>query len=242
MRKKFLIGFMALGSGATLMWALREGPVDRPLSLQGRVASADRLLSSEKSGLSNANPVEKNKNENLEKIVSPGLAPEVLENLQFFQELTLKPLLSAEEERRKKELLWDRELIQSLGRALVDPKTLAKSSFEATQNSALDLLIAALQEGDQESSLQAIQSVIRDGQVESSQLPIALREMMAGIKGELMFQAVPLAPQAFSDLTSTLPGPVSLKIWQNVQIQHQQNIRESQVEVEAYQSQAKNRR
>jgi hypothetical protein len=113
--------------------------------------------------------------------------------------------------------------------------------FEAAENAALDLLLESFQRGDRATSLEVIQSLIQDQQVENGQLPQSIRETLAGIKGELLYNAVALAPQEFKSTVQNLPGPVSQRIWQNVQEKHRQNLAESQLEAQEHASKASQR-
>jgi hypothetical protein len=154
------------------------------------------------------------------------------QGLLGYKKLHAKTFLNSQEEVEKKEMLSNSEFIGDLGRVLSDTSMMQDPHYEEMENAALDLIVEALQKGDRESSLQVIQSIIQDPQVENTQLPQKVRETLAGIKGELLYHAVAFAPNEFSNIESLLPGPVSQKIWQNVQGQHQQNFNESQVEVQ----------
>lgn len=156
------------------------------------------------------------------------------QGLLGYKKLHAKTFLNSQEEVEKKEMLGNSEFIGDLGRVLSDTSMMQDPQYEEMENAALDLIVEALQKGDRESSLQVIQSIIQDPQVENTQLPQKVRETLAGIKGELLYHAVAFAPNEFSNVESLLPGPVSQKIWQNVQGQHQQNFNESQVEVQEH--------
>lgn len=161
---------------------------------------------------------------------------EIFSDLKMFSQLQLKPMPSDEEQRRRKELLHDRDFLTQLGPILLDPQMMMDPQFEVAENAALDLLIEALRAGDRETSLQVIRQVVEDKQVEDPSLPMSVRETLAGEKGELMYHAVAVAPAEFSNLSQSLPGPVSQKIWANVQEKHRQNLAESQLEVQAHEA------
>jgi hypothetical protein len=106
--------------------------------------------------------------------------------------------------------------------------------MEKDQDSAVDFLLAALKDGDKTFAETTIINIIKDGQVEDGALAMDQREMLAGLKGELLFHGSSISPQGFQNITSVLPGPVSLRIWQNVQARQSQYAEESMGEKVAH--------
>ncbi len=53
------------------------------------------------------------------------------------------------------------------------------------------------------------------------------RRALAGIKAEIMYQLSSERPGEAAQLQASLPGPVSERIWNNVQYQQENNLAES---------------
>ena len=129
-----------------------------------------------------------------------------------------------------------------MGAFLLDPRRFAKldsvaaKELEKDQDSAVDFLLAALKEGDRDFAESTILNVIKDAQVENSALQMDQREVLASLKGELLFHGSAIRPASFQNIASILPGPVSLRIWQNVQAKQAQYLEESMVEKVAHDS------
>jgi hypothetical protein len=156
-----------------------------------------------------------------------------VEELNFFQQIKEKVFLTEAEEAEKKKMLRDSSFLRQTGQTLMAVDWMQDPKYTETQNAALDLLLDALQSGDQQVALEVIWSVVKDSQVEDTNLDLKVREALAGTKAELLYHATALAPREFQDLTSQLPGPVSQKIWQNVQKMQSENLIESQRELQA---------
>jgi hypothetical protein len=165
-----------------------------------------------------------------------------IEKLHNFQRIQDKVFQSSEEEILRKSLIKDRSLIEDMGAFLLDPRRFAKldsvaaKELEKDQDSAVDFLLAALKEGDRDFAESTILNVIKDAQVENSALQMDQREVLASLKGELLFHGSAIRPASFQNIASILPGPVSLRIWQNVQAKQAQYLEESMVEKVAHDS------
>lgn len=173
--------------------------------------------------------------ESLKKPVPTNLA----KSLQSYQGLHAKTFLTADEEQEKNEMLRNPAFLEDLRGVLSDTSMMEDPEYEKLENAAMDLIVEALQYGDRQASLQVIQDIIQDPQVENPDLPQKVRETLAGIKGELLYHAVAFAPGEFSNVESLLPGVVSQRIWRNVQAKHQQNLNESQIEVQEHQTKSR---
>lgn len=160
--------------------------------------------------------------------------PEVKERLSAFQALQMKSVMTPEEEEARLQFLQDAELISQIGLTLRSRTAQQDPKAEENQNIAIDILIEALKEGNEQAATDAIWDQIRDGQVEDANVPLKERKVFAGIKGEILYHATALRPDTFQDVEMDLPGPVSQKIWKNVQAQHQSNLEGSQAEVEEH--------
>lgn len=161
-------------------------------------------------------------------------SPQVKVQLKSFQQFQNKSVMTNDEEEARLKLLQDADLISQVSGML--RSRLAQKDAQAfeNQNIAIDLLIEALKEGNEQAATDAIWDQIRDGQVEDSSIPLGERKTLAGIKGELIYHATALRPDSFQDIEMDLPGPVSQKIWKNVQEQHQANLESSQTEADEH--------
>ncbi len=159
-------------------------------------------------------------------------SPEVKERLKAFEALQMKSVMTAAEEEARLQYLQDADLIAQVGASLRSRGAQNDPQAEENQNIAIDVLIEALKEGNEQAASDAIWDQIRDNQVEDASVPLKERKVFAGIKGEILYHATALRPDIFQDVEMDLPGPVSQKIWRNVQAQHESNLEASQVEVD----------
>jgi hypothetical protein len=148
---------------------------------------------------------------NFEKIETP---------LKLIKEINEKVFLSDDEKKIREQMINDKELIQSLGLLLRSPE----HSNNEDHFAAVDLLLEAYESGDREASWQEIVSVVRDPQIENGSISMEQFEILAGNKGELMYELSALAPGAEELITKNLPGPVSQKIWENVKVKQIENL------------------
>ncbi len=162
--------------------------------------------------------------------VSDKLKSDVLRFGGLFQ----KAVLTSEEESEMQELLKNRNLIGEVGQALRSQKLLDEAQFEELQSAGIDFLKQALQSGDEETIRDTIWDIIRDPQIEDSQIPVDDRKKMAIPKAELLFHATALRPDLFPDVEMDLPGPASKQIWQNVQQRQSDNLEESLEEAKKF--------
>jgi hypothetical protein len=165
-------------------------------------------------------------------------APEVKAQLKAFQTLQVKSVLTPAEEAARRKLLQDGDLIAQLGAVLRSRVGQKDPDFTENQNLAIDFLVEALKYGNEQAAVDAIWEQIRDGQIEDTSIPLKERQVLAGIKGEILYHATALKPETFEDVEMDLPGPVSQKIWKNVQEQHQANLEGSLSEADEHLNQS----
>lgn len=146
------------------------------------------------------------------------------EELSQFSLLSQKALLLPTDQIARKDLLADENLIRSL-KPLLTTASQDKSE-QQLQNSALDLLFAALQTDSRDVAVGVLKDVVASAGVENETLPQTEREQLAGVKAEVLM-ALSADPKFQDDLTSLFPGPVTGKIWQNVQSRQESNLAES---------------
>lgn len=162
--------------------------------------------------------------------VAPGALPQP-EVLQQFKVIQSKIFKSDEEQRSLKQMMMNSRYIQQLGEYLRDIQSVNKEEFKANQNVAIDFLIEALHSGEAGSAEQAILDVIKDSQVEDEKIPMNARELLGGVKADLLYQASSIRPALAEQFSRLLPGPVSQKIWENVQRQQEENLALSEKEL-----------
>lgn len=146
--------------------------------------------------------------------------------LATFQDLQGKVFLSSEEKEVRKALLSHILLIRALGDRLLVPA--ASASLVLEQELAVDLLLAALEEGDAESAREVLKTVVLDAQVEDPALSEEVRTQLAGAKAEVLYHWSALDPRAAIQIPDWLPGPVSQKIWANIERRQQANLAEGE--------------
>ena len=146
------------------------------------------------------------------------------EDLTRFSAIAQKALPSSADQAARNDLLKDEELINSLKPLLT---TAAQNlSEQQLQNSALDMLFAALNSDSRDIAVGVLKEVVASSGVESDAVPQNERQQLAGIKAEVLM-ALSAHPKFQEDLTAIFPGPVTGKIWQNVQERQKSNLAES---------------
>lgn len=121
------------------------------------------------------------------------------------------------------QLLTNDRLLRAIANRLVRQPLMELSD----QDVAVDILLDALKDGDSRAAEEALREVVRDEQVEDSTLSGSVREQLAGVKAEVLYQWSAMVPTGASQLAGLLPGPVSHKIWNNVLDMQSRNLAES---------------
>ena len=152
---------------------------------------------------------------------------EYQKELDDFAFLKKKALLTEEEKSEKKSLLQNENFLRGLAPLLTRIAGAPDLDFELHQNMAVDLLFEALQSEKSEVAAQVLQSVIQDASIENAKGDLATRQVLAGIKGEILYHWSALEPTRAGEMQGWLPGPVSQKIWKNVVAAQQSNLGES---------------
>lgn len=147
-----------------------------------------------------------------------------------FAQLKKKIFKTDSEQQSYKAFLRNRDLLLDLGKKLTDIQFIQSADFANEQNAMVDLLVEALASGDHVTSQAVVTSLVQDASVENEKLPMSVRQNLAGLKAELLYQVTALFPEEFKNVAELLPGPVSQKIWVNVQASQQRNVAESQAE------------
>ncbi|NJL26185.1 MAG: hypothetical protein HC902_14200 [Calothrix sp. SM1_5_4] len=150
------------------------------------------------------------------------------EQISAYAELRAKVFLSPAEQARKRQLLRDSPFLRAMGKRLVEPSR--SEGVQEDQDAGVDLLLEALREGDSGVAAEVLRDVVQDPQIENAALDMKIREQLAGIKAEVLYQWSAQRPAVTDDLVRWLPGPVSQKIWANVVRMQQSNLAESEAE------------
>lgn len=145
--------------------------------------------------------------------------------LAEFKILKQKVFLTEEEKAQRKDFLQDRILLENLRSLFKYPAQY--QDLEEQQNVAVDLLLEAIKSGDADTARAVFKELIADPTIENKQLTPSQRQNLAGVKAEVLYQWSSLEPDRASEMQSALPGPVSQKIWKNIESQQQNNEAES---------------
>lgn len=147
------------------------------------------------------------------------------QELHKYAELGNKALMLEHDRVLKRKLMKDQAFLQSL-KPLVLAATHNPETVEL-QNAALDFLFEALQGENKAVAVEILKTVVADSSIENSTEDMNVRKSLAGVKAEVLFNWSALDPEANPLIDSSLPGPVSEKIWANVQKQQSNNLAES---------------
>ena len=133
----------------------------------------------------------------------------LIKDLQQLKAIKAKVFRTAAEENTIKEFIHNPDKLQSLVMLLTDTKSLSVTTAENHQ-SAVDILLEAAKSADSKIAEELILVVIQDKQVEDTSTNKVMRESLASIKAELMYNATSIDKQT---VQNSIPGPVSQKIW-----------------------------
>lgn len=147
------------------------------------------------------------------------------EELNSYGHLSQKALLLPEDKIVKARLMKDERFLSSLEPILKVVPVDADSGI--LQNQALDFVFEALNSEMRSTAIEILKNVVADASVENTSADLSDRSAMAGVKAEALFNLASAQPGAKSDIESLLPGPVSKKIWENVQQRQESNLAES---------------
>lgn len=149
--------------------------------------------------------------------------------LESFARLNSKVFMSDSEKDSTKNLLNDDNFLLSLADLLKGHNS-AEAEFKSLQNSALDLLLKSALDNPNGIADQVLMDIVTDNQIENPNMPETQRKAQAGIKAEVMYLWSAQSPDASIRIASSLAGPVSQKIWENVMATQEANHQESLAE------------
>ena len=157
--------------------------------------------------------------------------PEVGEEFRSIQNKVFKSLGESE---KIKQIAKDAVYLNELSLYLRNAKSAAKADFRNDQNVAVDILIEALKNGGSPAAEAAIFDIVKDSQIESASLQLPVREALAAVKAEILYQGSAIRSDLFTNVESILPGAVSKKIWENVLLKQNENAQESGAERQSF--------
>ena len=178
--------------------------------------------------------LEKNKVAPLKKVTPPRRLEIIAQNSAAVSSAELKSQISVlldykassqkifklpNDEVKIEKLTKNYEKLQIIAKLLTTPELLSTLSLDA-QDAAVDVLIKSLLTANPKQTEELVLAIINDGQIENSGVNQSVRMQMAAVKAELMYHAVSLDPQSVQNAIS---GPVTQKIWDNVQTVHASN-------------------
>ena len=154
------------------------------------------------------------------------------EEINEYSKLKEKVILTDGEIAQKKRLVQDADLIASLADFLKMP---TEAPDESGQYDAIDLLFEARKASSvKEVAETVLRSLVEDPVVEDPDMDRETREDMAGLKAEVLFQWTSVDPAKALEVERLLPGPVSRRIWENVQEEQRMNLQESALEARSH--------
>jgi len=136
-------------------------------------------------------------------------------DLQMLAAFQKKIFLSEEEKLQRDQLVTDPSFLLSLRSLLLSEAKDKEKMLQ--QNLALDVLYEAAWDMNVATAKNVLESIVEDHRVEESDIEISELENLAGIKGEILLHWLNREPEQRAELQELLPGPVSQKIWRNVQ-------------------------
>ena len=156
----------------------------------------------------------------------PPVIFEAQAELSAYAQLKTTVVPNESEKKERARIIHDQRTISSIGKRLLQIPPLSLGE----QVAAIDLLVEAFKSGDKAAAEGAMRAIVADKQVEDTQLPTEVREQLAGIKAEVLYNWGALAPHQQSEIARQLPGPASEKIWRNVQDTFASHLAESELE------------
>ena len=154
------------------------------------------------------------------------------EEINEYAKLKEKVILTDGEIAQKKRLVQDPDLIAALADFLKMP---TDAPDESGQYDAIDLLFEARKAASVKDVAETVlRSLVEDPVVEDPDMDRETREDMAGLKAEVLFQWTSVDPTKAVEVERLLPGPVSRRIWENVQEEQRMNLQESALEARSH--------
>lgn len=145
-------------------------------------------------------------------------------HLNRFHQLQVKVLRNLNEENELLVLLRNPTVLLWAEKILIHPE----SRFSDEKNKVLSLVIESMRSGEPAAG-KVLSAFIADAGIENEAHPFIDRKFQAGLKAEAMFTWSSQDPEKTAHIESLLPGPISQKIWQNVLVQQNNNLAESEL-------------
>lgn len=145
-----------------------------------------------------------------------------------FSLLQRKVLLSDEEQGRVNVLKKRSDLFPAAKRVLLNP-----AYAQVNLDPLLDFVFAMLQD-EVPGAKDLLLTVLQDPSIEKWQGESAGYELVAEIRAEVMWRLAASSQVQEAEIREILPGPVSIRIWQNVQLWQERNAQESKALASRY--------
>ncbi|MFZ3231203.1 MAG: hypothetical protein WA160_13430 [Pseudobdellovibrio sp.] len=211
------------------LWSIKT--TDLPLlSKNKEVVTINKLISTEVLNTRNRNiasiPQAAAQNS---KINHKFLTESEIQDLANYESIKNKVFLTDDEKQIRKGYFSNINLIKDLQNVLLYSKSIEIGSDLYNQkNIALDLLIEASIDTNSAEATAALFSIIEDKQIEDESLPLPDRQAMADIKAEILYSwTAKSTTNETEKISNLIPGPITAKIWTNVQNAQEQNRLES---------------
>jgi hypothetical protein len=147
-------------------------------------------------------------------------------HLEQFVQLKSKVIKNTEEQKEFLSLLKDKRVLQ-WSKNILRART---TTHKVQQDQALTLVLESMKSGEGVAQ-EILAELIADNAVEDQSLDVQVRQHVAELKAEAMYEWASHAPAQAQEIANLLPGPVSRTIWRNVRLQQNNNLDESQLEL-----------
>lgn len=151
----------------------------------------------------------------------------VTQTLHHFKKIQSKTFKFPSEENEIQLLIKDEKKLTELANFLKSAEAINKTS-NSEHAAAVDILLEALKNGNSKLAEELILNIIHDAQIENSNIESTTRLALAGTKAELMYHSTSIDQRR---IENSLPGPISQKIWDNVQQAQAENLATSEKEL-----------
>lgn len=145
-----------------------------------------------------------------------------------YSEIHSKVLVSEQEKEQRKALLQDRVLIRRTSEILVSPEIVTQMSDQEL-STGIDLLVESFRMDNHGVARESILGLIQDSKLEDAKLSSKSRQALAEIKAEVLFAVLGSDPFIDEELPVSEFGPVTARIYENVQAERALILEESRV-------------
>lgn len=145
-----------------------------------------------------------------------------------YSQIHSKVLVSEQEKDQRKALLQDRVLIRRTTELLTNPQVVTQMS-DREISTGIDLLVESFRMDNHGVARESILGLIQDSKLEDGGLDTEARQALAEVKAEILFAALGADPFIDEELSVSEFGPVTGRIYENVQAERALILEESRV-------------